>query len=468
MAKQNAYKVRLHIISPVHIGCDDVYEPTSFKIDKNAKKLVSFDPIDFVRSLNSSDRAKFVSLCDKGNLESILEIYKFMWNLPDLPQGHEVEVSEGFVETYRRVATMSPRDVKQELNKFIISRTSYLPLDNAAYIPGTAIKGSFRTGWLNYLNKGNKQKVAEKDLLAGTFATDPFRLLKIGDLIPICTPHTRISFAVNKKKKLSQHEARGPQQILEVITPKSAIFEGIITINEQENGAGITKPIPSKIDFFAKVAQFFSKEMNDEETTLKSINLSAAIEAKMKKEFGEKFMKSVFPIRLGRHSGAECLTIDGMRNIKIMGKKGERPKDAPHSTTLWLAGDSQKATSNLIPFGWCALEVAEADPENLWSERVVAQRATPPKPVAVEPPKPAIVTESMLWENATILWTPGNATLTASCDGKKAELKLAGDRTIVPAELHKKLFDKKAVVNAKVTVEKSGNCLKIVSFAVNG
>jgi len=37
MSRMTPYKVRLHIISPVHIGCDDVYEPTGFVVDKAAK-----------------------------------------------------------------------------------------------------------------------------------------------------------------------------------------------------------------------------------------------------------------------------------------------------------------------------------------------------------------------------------------------------------------------------------------------
>ncbi|NMC72885.1 MAG: hypothetical protein GYA56_00725 [Geobacteraceae bacterium] len=67
-----------------------------------------------------------------------------------------------------------------------------------------------------------------------------------------------------------------------------------------------------------------------------------------------------------------------------------------------------------------------------------------------------------MWDKAILTWSPGNATLTASFQGKKAELKLTGDRSIVPAELHKKLFDKKTAVQARVTLEQDGNLLKIV------
>jgi len=470
MSRQKTYKVRLHIISPVHIGCDDVYEPTGFMVDKAAKKLIAFDEMEFISSLTPTERAKFMALCDKGNLESILEIYKFMWNMTKAPQGHAVQVSKGFIDNYERVATrLQPREVKQELNKFLISRTSYLPTDNTPYIPGSAIKGSFRTGWLNHLNKGKKQtdKRFEEALLGGSFAKDPFRMLKISDLTPVKQPDTRICFAVNKKKKPSKMEPRGPQQILEVILPESAVFEGLITIHSQEKGGEIAAPLPTEMDFFAKTTSFFDREMDDEEITLKGINLPAGIKTKLKTSFGDRYLKSVFPIRLGRHSGAECLTLEGSRNIKIMGKKGDPPNYGPHSTTVWLAGDAPKASSGLAPFGWAALEIMEADASNLWSERVVSDRplSAPVAAAPLQPPKPSITSETVTWSGAVLTWSPGNATLIAQFEGKKAELKLSGDRSIVPQQFHKKLFDKKDAVKADVTLEKNGNALTIKAIA---
>lgn len=466
MAKQIPYKIRLHIISPVHIGCDDVYEPTGFVVDKTAKKLIAFDQLDFVRSLSPTDRSKFLVLCEKGTLESIVEIYKFMWNLPGTPPGHAVDVSKGFLETYERVATkLNPRDVKQELNKFQIGRTSYLSSGQSPYIPGSALKGALRTGWLNHLNQGQNQQTRglEESLLGGTFANDPFRLVKVSDMLPVGNPETRICFAVNKKKKISEHEPRGPQQILEVIRHDcSAVFEGMITLHAQEQGGGITKPVSAGAEFFAKATGFFSSEMDAEEAVLKEISLPAAIRAKFLNAFGDRFLKSVFPVRVGRHSGAECLTIEGVRTIKIMGKKGDPPKYGPHSTTLWLAGDSNKTTSGLLPFGWAALEVLDVDPTApLWPERIITVRAEQVVAApSVKVPQP--LPEPITWSSATLSWNPGNQTLTAQSDGKKAEVKLTADKSLVPEALHKKLFVKKDAVKADVVVEQQGNAWRIV------
>jgi len=188
----------------------------------------------------------------------------------------------------------------------------------------------------------------------------------------------------------------------------------------------------------------------------------------MVRAFGERFMKEVFPLRIGRHSGAECVTVAGFRNIRIMGKKGEPAKSGGNSTTVWLAGDTPTAENNLHPFGWAALEVFPADVARPYPERIYIDRVSVategaaealPKP---EPPKP--VTVQLTWDKAILSWSPGNATLTASFEGKKAELKLTGDRGIVPEPLHKKLFEKKAAVTARVSIEQDGRFLRIVGI----
>lgn len=159
------------------------------------------------------------------------------------------------------------------------------------------------------------------------------------------------------------------------------------------------------------------------------------------------------------------VTVAGARNIRIMGKQGEPAKNGIHSTTLWLAGDSPRAENNLHPFGWAALEILPPDSANPYPARTFTDRQTDlvagPSTVT-ETPAPPVALERVVWPSALLTWKPGNATLTASFEGKKAELKLTGDRSIVPEPLHKKLFEKKAAVSARVMLEKDGNLLKIV------
>ena len=52
---------RLHLtpLSPLHIGCGEVYEPTSFVVKEKENKLVCFNGLDFLASLSEEDRSRF-------------------------------------------------------------------------------------------------------------------------------------------------------------------------------------------------------------------------------------------------------------------------------------------------------------------------------------------------------------------------------------------------------------------------
>ena len=68
----------LEILTPVHIGCGEVYEPTSFVVDKEQQELVLIDHRDFLDSLDQEQLRKFSDICQKGTIESLLELYRFM------------------------------------------------------------------------------------------------------------------------------------------------------------------------------------------------------------------------------------------------------------------------------------------------------------------------------------------------------------------------------------------------------
>jgi CRISPR-associated protein Csm5 len=466
------FKVRLHVISPLHIGCDDAYEPTGFVIDRKRKKLVVFDPIEFVQRLSDADRKKFLDICAKGTIGSLIDIYKFMDGQSAAITGSETEVSDEFIGNYDRVKSLPTNNedrIKQELNKFAISRTSFLPFDNSSYIPGTSLKGSLRTGWLNVLNRrenlppSRSAKELEEKLLGGSFQTDPFRLVMVADLLPIGIPKTRICYAVNKKKRPSDKPTRGIPQLLETVEP-GAIYEGLIKLETPLTKAAVPKPVPTGLEFFKQLSAFFAFEMENEEQILKNINMPALIQQKMRIRFGDSFGVSVFPIRLGRHSGAESVTIDGHRNILIMGKKGDTKRNySKNSTTLWLAAESKSATSGLLPFGWAALEILEADPVALYPERLFSDLAhVSSLKMTVTIPKSVVQAEHVLWEKVPLDWHAGTGTvIVKGPTGQKASAGkgAVSEETITRLKKGKPVF-------ATVTLEKQANLLMIVKIEV--
>src|SRR3989339_422674 len=233
MNTENRFYIR--ILSPVHIGCDEVYDPTGFVVNENAATLTAFEPLDFFRSLGVQDKKRYADTCRMGTIESILELYKFMKGKQF--RGHTVGMCDGLVAQYQKTLGISVRDrkkIQQELNNFSISRTSFSPTTQKPFIPGSAIKGALRTAYLNHVAKDKRVPYDRKDRKAGDILekglldyqkleNDPFRLLKVSDFHPVGPFRTKIVFAVNEKKIPSEFSARGPYQILEIIEP-GAIF----------------------------------------------------------------------------------------------------------------------------------------------------------------------------------------------------------------------------------------------------
>ncbi len=363
------FKCFIRTISAIHIGCDEVYEPMGFAVDETAKQLIVFDPITFYGQMKKEEKQKFSQICLKGKISSILEVYKFLREKQKQAQGRRIDLCSGFLEHYKKTLSISVKDekkIQQELNHFAIERTSFNPYDNRPYIPGSSVKGAIRTAYLNAMQQEYplsplkaKDKKEEKGLakkLEGKLlsydpskiTTDPFRLVKVSDFMPIGEVKTKIVYAVNQKKKPSKHNDSkdNPYQILEVIEP-GTIFQGEIIVEEPEKESNINSCI-SYDKLLKSINQFYVKEKNREDGELKEMGI-----------FSVPNPQGNYLLRIGRHSGAKVITIEGHRKIKIKGK--EEPFD--YATTLWAASEIKKPENkeNLKPFGWVELSELSDD-----------------------------------------------------------------------------------------------------------
>jgi len=343
---------RLKLLSPLHIGCDEVYEPTSFVIDEKRNALISFDPFDLLEKMDTNARQKFSKICQEGTINSLLEIYKFIYQHAKNAEGEQVVISKDLISHYQQVLNMPIINIKA-LNEFKISRTAFNPFTNISYIPGSSMKGAIRTAVLNWRNQGKKEpffsgkdanRELQKHLLSfDSLQTDPFRMLKVSDFMPITEPRRSIVYGVNRKKKMSKKEADGPYQLMEVIEP-GAEFIGMISLTTPEEKAEIQRPITK--EELIEALKFYRKEKAREDNELKAIAIPpVSLDSNLTGHL----------IRIGRHSGAECVTIAGRRKIKI---KGSPAKTLEYATTIWLAAPSKTPSDNrmLRPFGWAILQ----------------------------------------------------------------------------------------------------------------
>jgi CRISPR-associated protein Csm5 len=73
----------------------------------------------------------------------------------------------------------------------------------------------------------------------------------------------------------------------------------------------------------------------------------------------------VMLLKVGRHSGAESVTLDRLRWIQIRGGRGQSHW-AREATTIWLAAEGEGSSADMRPFGWLLVERADTStPEPL-------------------------------------------------------------------------------------------------------
>ncbi len=361
--------IKLHIITPIHIGTDDVYEPFSFVIDEKKRVLIEFDQLKLMDFLQSDDIQRLASIAEK---EDLLLIYKTLKNLYEKYKakyhGDEVSVPEELIRRYLEILRMGyfNTEAKEAINKFQIHKTIYNPNDKNPYIPGSSIKGSIRTAYLSYLAEklGIKNWTAKADeletrlLSRGTgrekMTTDPFRMLKVSDFMPQTQVRRSILYAVNRKKELSGGQSaaqrRGLYQLLETVMPGS-VFSGTIKLDKPAREDIISSPIPEK--FLKALNYFYSKIFEQEAKFIKHLGQPIDYYETVKKMLNE----NSYLIRIGKHSGAEAVTIEGNRRIKVRTRRGYEDRSSP--TTIWLSAPSPRVNQGLKPFGWAVLEIIQ-------------------------------------------------------------------------------------------------------------
>ena len=368
--KQETFFFRLEVLSPLHIGCDEDYEPTNFVVDEKNSELINFNPLDFISRLDYDEKTEFCRICDQGTLASLLDIFKFMQRHAAKAKGRRVQVGAGFLQHYASTLQISNRDQRRlhkELNQFRIERTAFQPLTGSPYIPGSAIKGAIRTALLNLRKPNNllpTRDLEENIFDGGSFSTDPMRLVKVSDFVAEREPVNRIVYAVNKKKKPSKFDFSAPYQLLEVVKPGASFIGSVSIVSLGSERGKIPRNPVTMLELKEALRQFFLHEKERENRELAVVGIAGgAIPPE----------NETLLLRVGRHSGAESLTIDGYRHIRIK-LKGREFTHKNHATTIWLTSDHKKPpqSASLQPFGW--LSATPLSPAELTSIKEEAEK----------------------------------------------------------------------------------------------
>ncbi len=368
----NTRALAISTLSPIHIGCDEVYEPSNFVIHDGL--LHALDPADLADSLNASERKQLATLADQR--EPIGAIQRFFRDHAERFAGlsrHQVAVAPDIVNEYERNAgkpTQRGPAGEATYNVFPIARTAYRPFDSTPYLPGSSLKGSIRTAWLNHLNRGaeltpneqadkrNAARRLQERLLgyaAGKFENEPFRHLGLADAHPeddVTPPPTRVLYAISKKKRLPRDGESLPRGIpifLETVPDAlPAAFHGELRLSGK---IGWNELCDACNRFYQP--QLEAELAHPVLGTLLDADWQKLIKSLVDNELADLIKaRQGFLLRVGRNSGAESVTLDGLRDIKILGKQGEKPTYRSATTQKRFASLSKAGAGNLLPFGW--------------------------------------------------------------------------------------------------------------------
>ncbi|BBL34613.1 hypothetical protein Nstercoris_00852 [Nitrosomonas stercoris] len=365
MTITHIHPLRISTLSPIHIGCDEVFEPTNFVIDGGLLHVL--DPADVAAELDEKEKQQLMQLADSREpIGSIQHFFKERRSRLAQIASQWVDVAPDIAREYEEKSGKPQQrssDGRTVYNLFPMARTAFNSLDGVPYLPGSSLKGAIRTAWLNYQNKGKSllekresSTQLQQRLLGyqvGKFENDPFRSVALADAhVPDdrMAPPTRIVYAVSKKKKPSERGSSPELKVfLETVRETMAdAFSGELRLTGKISWQSLCDACNT---FYRP--QLESELDHEQFRTLFDPQWRILIKQLLAGELGE-LMKAQqgFLLRVGKHSGAESLTLEGIRSIKIKTPNGKPDQYRSTTTEKRFASTTRAAISHLLPFGW--------------------------------------------------------------------------------------------------------------------
>jgi CRISPR-associated protein Csm5 len=396
-------------LSPVHLGCDWEFLPYEYVIENGVLYYIPLERA--TEQLSSVDMTQLDNLslqADKLGKRALGALQQFVYDKREQLIGIsplQTLVADGVEKVYQS----KRNDKKSDFAELAVARTAFNPHSQLPYVPGSALKGSIRTALLNHFaqkqrdypdkayeratSASNSKRTVEHQLrslnpqkqadwLGGKFNNELSRVLKVSDAAPMEQPLTKIQYSVNVKKRTdkdgSVKEAQQSPSIYlqSLVGMQHQAFSGQLTITAihggQLKGAKGNQLEPTEqltLDTLVDACNsFYLPILKQELNRLSALGVVDAhwhkiMQALVNGSLSELLnQKSALLLRVGRHSGAESVTVDHWRKIKIMGKKGQDPTWEEQTKTLWLAGN-QKAMTDLLPFGWVLIHINQQQDE---------------------------------------------------------------------------------------------------------
>ena len=398
-------RLLISTLSPVHVGCGEDYDPTRYVIEDDT--LYEFEPGAALAALTAPDRDQLLKIVGgPANDRMLQQVQAFFYHRRQalIPTAsRRVPVGPKMVAFYQKRVGKTVQvegDGAQLLNRLEIERTFFNPATGVPVLPGGSLKGAMRTALLDGINHGQPLASDQERSLAlqqrlfryNRFEQDPMRLVHLMDaaFVDEADAGSELRFAVNRRRKApkpgedsaqSQAEQRGLYQLLECApAARFRVFAGRLTVQQVDgvhDERGRLPALPLRWNtrqIAAACNRFYRPQL---ETELKQMqergyldgNWVAMLGRLLAGPVGERLDRNeAFLLRVGRHSGAESVTLDGVRNIKILLGRDSvthqmRSENRPTGTSWWLAASDTQDRVGMLPFGWLLVELHPVEPE---------------------------------------------------------------------------------------------------------
>ncbi len=351
-------RFRLRVVTPVHIGSGEEFEPVNYVIRDGHLCVIDRDRmIDDLREEGRYD--EFLEVCSRTGPMALLRIreyikqtYRDEWSSGRIPVSSEV------ARQYEdRVAAAVQRDQGgfQVINQLLIKRAVADAWTLTPLIPGSSLKGAMRTAVLDEIvthqpekaHTGAKGRAAiegherraflRESVLLETRerdnSDDPFRALKVSDF-HLTAGGSFIAVAQNVKDLGEEEGGRGIPVKMQMLEPESELV-GSITIDRQ-----------------ALVSKFGEDQVMTADYLLKALsghNRRAYAFERDAFGFSNPDLEQpgeALPIKLGMHTGAFAMSLEGYREGRVWNQGGKRMMD--FQTKTWRCRNGV--------MGWVLLE----------------------------------------------------------------------------------------------------------------
>jgi CRISPR-associated protein Csm5 len=368
------YRMRITVLSPVHIGTGEEISPFEYVIRHDAKTgywlLHRFDLAGMLADLDEDRKKKFD---EAVNHAGITFMRKFIRDHVDLPRHwfYTESVSE-------ELASLYTEKFDDPASQLIIHACVRRPDNWSPVIPGSSIKGAIRTAIVsaevNHLSKtegyrpnpDNQRWEGEVLGYYGDIRQDPFRALSVEDTtLPDDSSSVAPVRIFKPDRGSASPDPAGIHQFYERIFSRldheEVTAEADLAINDRlgrqeyssdrEIRQAVTMPLSAE-GIARTCRDFYRPKM--EQDHQKFYQTSASLEQCNKPLLDETYGELEFPLRLGRFSHCECVTVDNFRQPHTRRDKNGKP--LPWGTTRsLLAGDEGD-----LAMGWIKVSLAPA------------------------------------------------------------------------------------------------------------